>query len=85
MLREFLLPTSNILSHTYRDLSSIIKDIGMEYQDFDACPSDHIIYYQQDASETECPQCHISRYRIDQVTKMVPRRVLRHIPIIPCL
>jgi hypothetical protein len=62
-----------------------MKDIGMDYQTIDACPNDHIIYYGQHASKTECPQCLISRYRTDQVTKRVPRKVLRHIPIIPRL
>ena len=55
----------------------------MEYQAIDACPNDHIIYYGQYAKENECPQCQISRYRIDKVTKKVPRKVLRYIPIIP--
>ena len=31
----------------------------------------------------KCPQCEISRYRTDQVTKKVHRKVLRYIPIIP--
>ena len=83
LLGEFLLPTSNILPCTYRDLSSIMKDISMEYQYFDACPNDNIIYYGLYVSKTEFPQCHISRYRINQGTKNVPRKVLRYIPIIP--
>ena len=53
-----------------------MKDIGMEYQSIDACPDDHIIYYGQHASKIECLVCGINRYRIDQVTKMVPRKVL---------
>jgi hypothetical protein len=71
LLGEFLLPSSNILPHTYQDLHAIMKDIGMDYQTIDACPNDHIIYYGQHASKTECPQCFIGRYRTNQVTKMV--------------
>jgi hypothetical protein len=52
LLGEFLLPSSNILPHTYRDLHTIMKDIGMEYQSIDACPDDHIIYDGQHASKT---------------------------------
>ena len=52
LLGEFLLPLSNILLCTYQDLFSIMKDIGMEYQYIDACPSHHIIYYGQYPSET---------------------------------
>jgi hypothetical protein len=62
-----------------------MEDIGMDYQTIDACPNDHIIYYGQHALKTECPQCLISIYQTDQVTKRVPRKVLRHIPIIPRL
>ena len=47
MIAEYLLPPSNILPRTYRDLSTIMKYIGMEYQAIDACPNDHIIYYKQ--------------------------------------
>ena len=54
----------------------------MEYQAIDACPNDHIIYYGQYASKNKFPQCEISRYWTDQVTKKVPRKVLRYIPII---
>ena len=41
----------------------------MDYQAIDACPNEHIIYYGQYASENKCPQCEISRYWTDQVTK----------------
>ena len=60
-----------------------MKEIGMDCQDIDACPNDHIIYYGQYASENKCPQFEISRYRTDQVTKKVPLNFLRYIPIIP--
>jgi hypothetical protein len=80
-----MLPSSNILPRTYQGLHAIMKDIGMDYQTIDASPYDHIIYYGKHALKTECPQCLISRYQTDQVTKRVPRKVLRHIPIIPRL
>ena len=85
MIGEYLLPPSNILPRTYRDLVAIMKYIGMEYQEIDACPNDHIIYYNQYEFEIECPKCHSSKYRIDQVTKKVPHKVIRYIPIIPRL
>jgi hypothetical protein len=57
-----MLPSSNILPRTYRDLLAIMKYIGMEYQTIDACSNDHIIYYGHHALKTKYPQCHISRY-----------------------
>ena len=62
LLGEFLLPTSNILPRTYREIYVIMKEFGMEYQAIDACPNDHIIYYRKFALENECPQCQTSRY-----------------------
>jgi hypothetical protein len=85
LLGEFLLPPSNVLCHTYQDLHAIMKDIGMEYQFIHACPNDHILYYGENVSKEEFTKCQISRYRIDHVTKKVPRKVLRYIPIIPHL
>ena len=85
MIAEFLLPSPNILPRTYRDLFVIMKEIGMQYEAIDAFPNGHIIYYKQHEFETKCPKCHISRYRIDQVTKNVPHKVLHYIPIIPHL
>jgi len=72
LLGEFLLPSSNILPLTYRDLHAIMKDIGMEYQSIDAFLDDHIIYYGQHVTKTRWLICGISRYQTDQVKKMVP-------------
>ena len=85
MIGEYLLPPSNKLPRTYRDLTSIMKYVGMEYQAIDACPNDHILYYNQYEFATEFPICHSSRYRTYQVTKKVSCKVLHYIPIIPRL
>jgi hypothetical protein len=69
LLGEYLLPSSNILPHTYRDLHAIMKDIGMEYQSIDACHDDYIIYYGKHVSKKECSVCGISRYRTNKVKK----------------
>ena len=62
-----------------------MKEIGMQYEAIDACPVEHIVYYKQHEFETECPECHSSRYRTYQLTKNVPHKVLCYIPIIPHL
>ena len=82
LIAEFLLPTSNILPRTYRYLSSIMKEIGMHYQATHACLDDHVIYYNRHEFATKCSECHVSRYSTDKVTKKVPQKVLRYIPII---
>ena len=77
-----MLPPSNILPRTYRDLSSIMKEIGMHYEVLHACLDDHVMYYNQHEFAIESSECHVSRYRIDKVTKKVPQKVLRYIPTI---
>ena len=66
LIAKFLLPPSNILPRTYRDLSSIMKEIGMHYEAIHACPDDHVIYYNQHEFATECLKCHVSIYRTDK-------------------
>ena len=73
-MAEFLLPPSNTLPRTYRYLSSIMKEIGMNYEAVHACLNYHVIYYNQHEFATECMECHISRYRTVQVTKKFFRR-----------
>lgn len=80
-----ILPKDNNLPHSHREVSSIMKDIGMEYKTDDACPNDHILYYRNNANLQQCPKCHINRYCQDQLYKIVPYKVLRHIPLKPRL
>ena len=54
----------------------ILKDIGLDYNTVDACHNDHIIYYRQHASKSECHECGISRYSIEDVTNKVPHKDL---------
>ena len=53
----------------------------MDYQAIDACPNDHILYYNQYEFATECPISHSSRYRTDQVTKKVSRKFFVIFPL----
>ena len=55
LIGDIILPASNTLPRTYREMCVVLKDLGIEYNTIDACPNDHIIYYGQDASKSECP------------------------------
>ena len=61
-----------------------MKIIGMDYQAIHACPNNDIIYYKEKKSKEKFPKCDESRYQTNKVTKKVPHKVLRYIPIIPC-
>ena len=62
-----------------------MKEIGMHYEATNACPDDHVIYYNQHEFEVEFLEYHSNRYRTNEITKKVPHKVLHYIPIIPCL
>ena len=59
-----------------------MNQIGMKYQTIHVCPNDHILYHKKYEFTIEWPDCHISRYQSDQITKKVPHKVLRYIPIL---
>jgi hypothetical protein len=69
LLGDFLLPPSNNLPHTYKELVFMMKYIGMEYQSIYAFPKNHITYYGEHEKNIECPQCRVSIYRSDQNKK----------------
>ena len=58
-----------------------MNHIGMKYQTIHTCPNDHILYHKKHEFAIECPDCHISRYQSDQITKKVPHKVLQYILI----
>ena len=85
LIGEFLLPPSNVLPRSYRELCAFMKYIGMEYQTIDACPKNHIICHKKHEHAIECTKYHMRKYQDDQVTKKVPCKVLCYIHIIPHL
>ena len=62
-----------------------MNQIGMKYQTIHAYPNDHILYHKQHEFATKFPNCHISRYRSNQITKKLLHKFLWCIPIIPRL
>ena len=76
-----MLPSPNILPRTYQDLSAIMKENGMQYEEIHACCNGHVVYYNQHEFATECPECHISRYQTDQVTKRCLARLFVILPL----
>ena len=51
LIGDILLPASNTLPRTYREMCAVMKDLEMEYNTIDACLNDHIIYHGKDAQK----------------------------------
>ena len=62
LIGDYLLPPSNVLPHSYREICATMKYIGMEYQAIDACPEDHDINHKENKNAKECSKYHKRRY-----------------------
>ena len=59
--------------------------MGLDYKSIHACPNDHVLFRKELANETKCPKWHASHYREDVQGDMIPHKVLRHFPLLPCI
>ena len=57
----------------------------MEYNAYHACPNDCLLYRNEYENDVVCSKCGEHHYKEDMVGKTIPRKVLRHFPIIPRL
>jgi hypothetical protein len=57
----------------------------MEYNAYHACPNDCLLFRNEYENDVVCSKCGEHRYKEDMVGKTIPRKVLRHFPIIPRL
>ena len=60
-----------------------LATLGLDYEVIHTCPNDHVLFGKELANEVLCPQCGASRYQEDVQGDKVPRKVLRHFPLIP--
>ncbi|KAL8099000.1 hypothetical protein AgCh_031633 [Apium graveolens] len=69
------------------EVKKTLIDLGLKYVKIHACPNDCVLYRGPAAeSLSECPQCHLSRWKIGKDSKVrvnVPAKVMWYFPIIP--
>ncbi len=73
------LPTS------YYDVKQYFRELGLEYECIHVCTNNCVLFQKEYANLDECPICNESRWRGADGNKKVPRKVLRHFPLIPRL
>ncbi|KAF6143919.1 hypothetical protein GIB67_001713, partial [Kingdonia uniflora] len=81
VFQEVLPPDNKALADSYRT-SKIISQVGLDYEEIDACPNDCILYWKENALQIECPTFGASRYK--EKTKFVAK-VQRYFPLTPRL
>eukprot|EP00249_Psilotum_nudum_P022033 c28346_g2_i1 orf=372-629(+) len=66
----------------------MLSSLGMEYKNYHACVNDCMLFRGTHENNSTCVKCGESHYKVgsDNVKgAKIPRKILRHFPIIPHL
>ena len=85
LLSTKFLPDDNALPKSRQEARKTLTSLGMEYNAYHACPNDCLLFRHEFQNDAVCSKCRENHYKADMVGKTVPRKVLRHFPIIPRL
>ena len=80
LLKGNRLPT---LRHIARHYVTYLE--GLDYDHIHACVNDCILFHGMRKEAQHCPTCGEARYKTNVKSFDVPRKVLRHFSIIPCI
>ncbi|KAF6171469.1 hypothetical protein GIB67_017993, partial [Kingdonia uniflora] len=81
VFQEVLPPNNKAPADSYC-ASKIISQVGLDYEEIDACSNDCILYWKENVLQIECATCGASRNK--EKTKFVAK-VLRYFPLTPRL
>ena len=73
--------TPNYLQH---DANKYLRELGLGYDEIHVCENNCVLFRKTYANMDACPKCKQSKWE-DKDGKRVPRKVLRHFPLIPRL
>ena len=83
LLSEDILEPGNLLPKSRYEAKKFLKNLGLTYDSIHACENGCILYRGEHKDLDKCSKCDCSRYVEGSST--VPRKVLRHFPLIPRL
>ncbi|XP_017217105.1 uncharacterized protein LOC108194662 [Daucus carota subsp. sativus] len=81
-----LLPQNNVLPVNAYEAKKTLSNLGLEYVKFHACPNECVLYRGVHQYSSECPKCHLSRWKVGKDGKVrhkIPAKVSWYFPIIP--
>jgi hypothetical protein len=78
------LPEANRLKENFYVAKSMMKPLGLGYQNIDTCPNFYFLYYSENVNFNECRTCGHSQYKpkTSRGKTFVIYRNLRYFPII---
>jgi hypothetical protein len=68
-----------------REARQLLDELGIEYKQIHSGINEFILYRGEYQNKVECRVCKENRYRTYVQGPTVPKKVLRHMPIIPRL
>src|SRR4051812_49872874 len=77
-------PKGNLCLTNIEEAKKIVCPLDLPHVRYHACINDCIIYRNENAEKTICPECNASRYKKDGKTK-TPQKVVWYFPLTPRL
>ncbi|XP_017239687.1 uncharacterized protein LOC108212475 [Daucus carota subsp. sativus] len=81
-----ILPKDNVLPTNAYETKKTLRDLGLEYVKYHACPNDCILYRGIYENASVCPKCHLTRWKVarDGIVRVNnPAKIMWYFPIIP--
>lgn len=81
------LPAGENLPKNYHEARKFVRDVGLGYDNIDACINHCVLFRKEYANCTSCPTCKAPRWKSEKVgidgkrVHRVPMNVLRHFPL----
>nr|XP_011461128.1 PREDICTED: uncharacterized protein LOC105350549 [Fragaria vesca subsp. vesca] len=81
-----LIPLGNNFPHNFDKVQSMLKDLGLGYENIDACKNNCVLFYGVINKNLDyCPVCKASRWKSSSSSskkKRIPKKVLCYFPLI---
>lgn len=93
-LKNRLLPTGSTLPDSYKESKKIMRNLGLSYENIDACVNDCMLYWKENEKLDACNICGASRWKTNKHSgedkcksngKKIPHKILRYFPLKPRL
>ncbi|CAL1371190.1 unnamed protein product [Linum trigynum] len=85
------LPAGETLPKSFYKARRMIKDLGLDYREIEACRNDCMLFWKEYEDLQNCLHCGEPRYKVEENCKKLPKgkgvpyKVLRYFPLTPRL
>lgn len=84
LFSKIILPSPNSFPTSEKIATAMLTRLGLKYDSIDACEKGCVLFRHQYVGMETCPICQATRYKRVGLSQ-VPKKVLRHFPLVPRL